>query len=106
MVSSIKQNMQHGSTGTLKREGRCGKKWITSKQDDRALVRHSKSNCEMTSRRLMVEMHASGVHLSSKTVRRRLIDAGLRAYRPRKKPKVMAAFMKRCSHGPSNSRHG
>lgn len=95
VVSSIKKNMQHGSTGTPQRKGRCGRKRISSKQDDRALARLSKANRKMTSRRLMVEMNTSGVQMSSRTVRRRLIEAGLRAYRPRKKPKLTTAMKKK-----------
>jgi hypothetical protein len=95
VVSRIKRNMQHGSTGTPKRKGRCGRRRITSSQDDRALVRLSKANRKMTSRRLMVEMGTSGVLVSSRTVRRRLIEAGLRAYRPRKKPKLTPTMMKK-----------
>ncbi|XP_065642758.1 uncharacterized protein LOC136074378 [Hydra vulgaris] len=34
IVSSIKKNMQHGSTGTPKRKGKCGRKRISSQQDD------------------------------------------------------------------------
>ena len=85
VVCSIRKKMQHGSSGTPQRKGRCERKRITSKQDDRALVRLSLANRKMSSRRLMVEMNTSGVKLSSRTVRRRLIEADLRAYRPRKK---------------------
>ena len=95
VVSRIKQAMQHGSTGTPKRKGKCGRRRITSAQDDRALVRLSKSNRKMTSRRLMIEMNSAGVDMSSRTVRRRLIEAGLRAYRPRKKPKLTPAMKKK-----------
>lgn len=94
VVSSIKKNMQHGSTGTPRRKGRCGRKRISSQQDDRSLIRLSKANRKMTCR-LMLEMNTSGVQMSSMTVRRRLIEAGLRAYRPRKKPKLTAAMMKK-----------
>ena len=95
VVSSIKKKMQHGPTGTPQRKRRCGRKRLSSQQDDRALVRLSKANRKMTSRRLMLEMSTAGVQMSSRTVRRRLIEAGLRAYRPRKKPKLTAAMMKR-----------
>jgi hypothetical protein len=42
----------------------------------------------------MVEMNMSGVAMSSSTVRRRLIEADMRAYRPRKKPKLTARMKK------------
>ncbi|XP_065665699.1 uncharacterized protein LOC136087121 [Hydra vulgaris] len=95
IVLSIKKNMQHGSTGTSKRKGKCERKRISSQQDDRALARLSKSNRKMISRKLMVEMNTLGVQMSSSTVQKRLIEAGLRAYRPRKKPKLTAAMMKK-----------
>ena len=37
VVSRIKQAMQHGSTGTPKRKRKCGRRRITSAQDDRAV---------------------------------------------------------------------
>ena len=95
VVSSIKKNMQHGSNGTPQRKGRCGRKRISSQQDDRTLVRLSKANRKMTSHRLMLEVNTSSVQMSSRTVQRRLIEAGLRAYRPRKKPKLTVAVMKK-----------
>ena len=94
-VSRINKKLEHGSSGTPKRKGRCGRKRRTTVQDDRSLVRLSQCNRKLTSRRLMVEINVSGVQMSSRTVRRRLIEAGLRAYRPRKKPKLTATMMKK-----------
>jgi transposase len=94
-VSRIKIQMEHGSSGSPKRKGKCGRKRLTTVQDERSLVRLSKSNRKFTSRRLMIEMNAAGVQLSSRTVRRRLIEAGLRAYRPRKKPRLTETMKKK-----------
>src|SRR5688572_1082136 len=93
VVSSIKKKMAVGSTGTPKRKGRCGRKRITSDADDRSLIRLSKTNRNKCSRSLMLELNAAGVQMSSRTVRRRLLEAGLKAYRPRKKPKLTVAMM-------------
>ena len=95
VMSSIKKNMQHGSTGTPQCKGRCERKRISWQQADRTLVRLSKTNRKMTSHRLMLEMNTSGGQMSSRTVRRRLIEASLRAYRPRKKPKLEPANSKK-----------
>lgn len=95
VVSNVKKVLAHGSSGTPKRKGRCGRKRLTSSTDDRALVRLSRNNRKFTSRRLWTEMCLAGVELSARTVRRRLLDAGLRAYRPRKKPKLTAVMMKK-----------
>jgi len=92
VVSKIKKALPHGSTGTPTRKGKCGRKRISSSADDRALVRLSRKNRKMTSRRLCLEMNLSHVPMSTRTVRRRLLEAGLRAYRPRKKPKLTAAM--------------
>lgn len=91
-LSRIEKNMQPGSTPHHK--GKCGRKRISSQQDDRALVRLSKANRKITLRRLMIEMNTSGVQMSSRTVQR-LIETSLRAYRPRKKPKLIVAMMKK-----------
>jgi transposase len=95
VVSNIKKLIPHGSSGTPKRKGKCGRKRISSSADDRLLGRLSLKNRKMTSRRLAVEMNVSGVAMSSRTVRRRLLEVGLRAYRPRKKPKLTFAMKKK-----------
>jgi transposase len=95
VVSNIKQKMKQGGSGTPKRTGMCGRRRLSSKQDDRALVRLSKINRKKTSRSLMLDMSSIGVHMSTRTVRRRLFEAGLRAYRPRKKPKLTVAMRKK-----------
>ena len=68
-VSRISKKLEHGSSGTPKRKGRCGRKRLTTVQDDRSLVRLSQCNRKLTSRRLMLEMNVAGVRMSSRTVR-------------------------------------
>ena len=58
-VSRINKKLEHGSSGTPKRKGRCGRKRLTTVQDGRSLVRLSTCNKKLTSRRLMLEMNVS-----------------------------------------------
>jgi transposase len=92
VVSNIKQTIEQGETLSPKRKGRCGRKRITSPQDDRVIVKMSRSNRKMHSKKIAIEMADRGVNVSSSLVRRRLISAGYRAYRPRRKPKLTPAM--------------
>ena len=60
----------------------------------------------MTSRRLMLEMVASGIKRSGTNVHRRLIEADLRAYRPRKKPQLTDAMKRKILAWAKQSEHG
>ena len=66
---------------------RVGTKKVTSKASDRILVRSSLKDRRATSTDLKRSLEeSSGVQVSSRTIRRRLLDAGLGARRPRHKP--------------------
>ena len=58
------------------------------KRYDLTLLRKSKLNPRKTSEELKRDMDDSGVHVSSSTVRRRLLEKGRKARRPKKEATV------------------
>jgi transposase len=65
---------------------RVGRKKITSQHDDRVMVRAIMTNRRKSSKDIADDLNEAGVRVSSRTVRRRLWQAGLKAKTPRKKP--------------------
>lgn len=85
-VSLVKRRLDFQGTTSPRRKGRCGRKRKTTPQTDRWLVRHSIKNRRLSSRLLKQDLQQQGVFLHSATVRRRLYEAGVKGYRPQKKP--------------------
>jgi len=80
-------------TGHLKRVKGRGRKKASTAADDRFLVRLSLKNRRASSSDLKREWQdSSGVNVTSRTVRNRLLTAGLAARRPRKKPLLTKAM--------------
>lgn len=87
-VSRIKRKLSFGLGLEANRSGKCGRKRLSGVRDDRVLIRKCLQNRKATSMMLNLEWYQTGVHVSSRTVRRRLVDNGLRARKPLKKPKL------------------
>jgi len=60
----------------------------TTCRDDSFLVRECKKVRKKTSKQLWTVMSECGVNVSARTVRRRLLTAGMHACRPLKKQKL------------------
>ena len=84
-----KKFLLHGIVENLRRSGR---KRCTTKQDDRRIVRESRRDATIASRNIleMVELN-----VSSKTVKRRLHEVGLKYRRARRKPYINKRNMKK-----------
>lgn len=81
-----------GRTSPKKRPGR---RKVSSTRADRVLCRLAIQGRLKGSTELLADWHAStGVTASSRTVRRRLFNSGLKSYRPAKKP-LLTAFQRR-----------
>ena len=89
-VSSILKQKRETGNVEVQRKGRCGRK--TTKRYDLTLLRKSKFNSRKTSEELKRDMDDSGVHVASSTVRRRLLEKGRKARRPKKKQLLTAAM--------------
>ena len=93
-VVRAKKRLEFQGTTSPRRKGRCGPKRKTSAETDRWLVRHVQKNRRRSSKQLAVDLQERNTTVSSVTVRRRLLEAGLRSYRPLKKPRLTPAMEK------------
>jgi len=83
-------------TGESKCLPRSGRKRKSTKREDRTLVRISLANRRLASKELSRELNEStGAKLSAPTVRRRLLENGLRGCKARKKPLLTEKQRKR-----------
>ena len=74
-------------TGDVQRRAGSRRKRVTIKSQDRYLKRMSLNNRHASAPDLKVQFeNACGVNLSARTVQRRLVECGLLAYQPKKKP--------------------
>lgn len=90
-VSRLLQKFRQ--TGSVERTMGRGRKKASTVADDRFLVRLSLKNRRASSTVLKREWEeSSGVNVTSRTVRNRLLAAGLAAHRPRKKPLLTKAM--------------
>lgn len=80
----VKQFNETGSY-SAKRIGNCGPKRKTTPQTDRQLIRNSKQNPRLSAVDLAREINKNGVNIHVSTVKRRLLEVGRKAYRPKKK---------------------
>lgn len=94
-VSRIRQKIAAGKGLSPRRSGKCGRRRATTTRDDSLLVRECRKNRKASSRQLQGMLEQHGVAVSSRTVRRRLLDAGLRACRPLKKQKLTKQMKKK-----------
>jgi transposase len=78
-----------GSTRT-RRLGRCGRKSKLSVREKTLLVRESKKNPRLSASEVQMAAGSIGKKVSLPTVKRVLHDAGRRAYRPIRAPKLDA----------------
>ena len=82
----LDRNRTHGGVTKLARPGRPR---CTTQRVDKAIIRMSKLNPSLSAVDIKREINTfHAVHLTSKTVQRRLTDAGLLGRRPAKKPLV------------------
>lgn len=74
-------------TGSHENRPKSGRKKVTSLREDRDLIRSSLRNRKKTSSELAAAAsEVTGRQISARTVRRRLLEAGLKGCKARKKP--------------------
>ena len=87
-ASSIKKKLDRGLSLQNGRTGKCGKKRKTTPRSDRKIkniaLKDRRTTCKRTSSNLAEE----GIIRSRRTVNRRLLECGLKAYHPRKKTRL------------------
>lgn len=92
-VSLIKKKYENRLTLDNRRKGNCGRKRNTTPRIDRKIknlaLKNRKASCKQISGMLANE----GILVDRKTVNNRLLEANLRAYRPRRKPLLTKAMI-------------
>ena len=78
-VSSILKQKRETRNVEVQRKEKSGRKRKTTKRDDFILLRNSKIDLRKTSEELKRDLDKSGVHVSSFTVQRRLLEKGRKA---------------------------
>ena len=79
---------------TPRRIGKFGRKKGTTASDDKMILRNSTKDPKKTSQELAIHLVGAGVHVSSSTIRRRLLKTGRKARRPVKK-QLLTKVMKK-----------
>jgi len=82
--------LRFDSTGSVSNQPGKGRKRCTTVKTDRRIVRMALKNRRITSGDINETLQSTGVNITSRTVRNRLIAGGLRARIPRRKPYLNA----------------
>ena len=88
VVSATKQKLKFAKTIDTSRIGSCGRKRITTPRLDRKIKVMALNDRRASCTKLSMELAKQGIVLNRKTINNRLLEQGLRAYRPRKKPRL------------------
>lgn len=94
-VSRIIQKERESGTLTTERKGRCGRKAKMTPQAVQMLVTDSQMHPRKTSHELRKHLDMGGISVSSRTVRRCLVNSGRIARRPVKKQLLTDAMKKK-----------
>lgn len=93
-ISVIKKKIDSGVDLASKRVAKCGRKRKTTPRTDRQIVKMALKDRRRTCRNLSTELAVEGISLSRRRVNARLLESGLKAYRPRKKPRLTQPMIK------------
>lgn len=87
-VSNIKKKLEYGQSLASNRVGKCGRPKKTTPRMDRKIVKMAINNRRASCRMISNQLAAEGITIARRTVNKRLLEGGLKAYRPRKKPRL------------------
>ena len=93
-ITQIKKKMQKGEDLKYKRVGNCGRKRSTTPRIDRRMVVMALKDRRASCKKISSVLASEGFKIHRRTVNRRLLGAGLKAYRPRKKPRLTEKMKK------------
>ena len=93
-ITQIKKKMQKGEDLKNKRVSNCGRKRRTTPHMDRQMVVMALKDSRASCKRISSVLASEGFIIHRRTVNKRLIGAGLKAYQPRKKPRLTEKMTK------------
>jgi len=79
---------RHEELGSFASRKRTGRPRITTPQDDRVIARVVKKSPKASSLQVLLQLPTKLQNISSRTVRRRLFNSGLKSYSPSRKPRL------------------
>jgi transposase len=94
-VRRINAKFKRGMDLSVKRTGKCGRKRKTTPRDERKIQRTILNNRKAPISRIKAILEQEGVPISQRTLRRRSVEMGFTCCRPRRKPKLTPAMMKK-----------
>jgi len=92
-ISAIKKKMENKEGVLAKRVGKCGRKRVTTPRLDRKIISMSLNNRRASCSKLSRELLNENITVHPRTINNRLLERGLHAYRPRKKPRLTPMMM-------------
>ena len=93
-------------TKSIESKKRSGRKHATTPRQDRIIIRNALKNRRKTSSNLSAEFNdAYSINVSARTVRRRLLDNGLKGCKARKKPFISEVNRKKRLHWAKNHKN-
>lgn len=95
VVNRIKKKIYENVPLEADRNGKCGRKRITTPRTDRKIRDVCLQNRKKSVSFLTLLINEGGIKVSQRTVQRRLAEEGLVGYRPAKKPRLTAAMTKK-----------
>jgi len=104
-VQRIKAEVTKCGLYKSKRSGRCGRKSLTTAQDERMMVRNIRSDPLTTATDVRNELAARGTTISVRTVQKKLNKLGCRSVKTRKVPKLTPRMKKQRLHFAQLHRH-
>ena len=95
-ISAIKKKMENKEGVLAKRVGNCGRKRVTTPRLDRKIISMSLNNRRASCSKLSRELLNENITVHPRTINNRLLERGLHAYRPRKKPRLTPMMLTAC----------
>lgn len=86
-LNNIKR-LEYGHSLDSNRVRKCSRHKKTTPRMDRKIIKMSVSNRRASCRMISNDLAAKGITIARRTVNMRLLEAGLKAYRPRKKSRL------------------
>ena len=95
-VGAIVKSHEADQDAISGKRGNCRRHRVTTPRDDRQIVSEAISNRKATALQLKKGLENKGIAVSTRTIKRRLAERGIRARKPRRKPLLTPAMkMKR-----------
>lgn len=94
-VNKIAKTIHLKQGNTVSPRSRCGRKRKTSERVDRKITKIALECRTATTKNVQEKLRRENIEISTKTIRRRLAEKGIKCYRPVKRPRLTPAMKKK-----------